>query len=142
MITSKIRTPAVLFITLFFLLTCLSCANARNLTCTRVVDGDTIVLSNSEKVRLIGVDTPETVRPNTPVEYFGKEASAITKKMVEGKPVRLEYDWQQRDKYGRLLACVYLIDGTFINAEIIKQRYGHAYTVFLQVPEKFGDVVD
>jgi micrococcal nuclease len=88
-----------------------------HLICTRVVDGDTIILSNGEKVRLIGVDTPETVRPNTPVEYYGKEASAFTKKMVEGKPVRLEYDWQQRDKYGRLLAYVYLMDGTFINAE-------------------------
>jgi micrococcal nuclease len=50
--------------------------------------------------------------------------------MVEGNPVRLEYDWQQRDKYGRLLAYVYLMDGTFLNAEIIKQGYGHAYTRF------------
>ena len=140
--SAKRRSPAILLLTLLALLTSLSCANVNRLICTRVVDGDTIVLSNSEKVRLIGVDTPETVRPNTPVEYFGKEASAFTKKMVEGKPVRLEYDWQQRDKYGRLLAYVYLIDGTFINAEIIKQSYGHAYTVFLQVPEKFGDVVD
>jgi micrococcal nuclease len=70
------------------------------------------------------------VRPNTPVEYYGKEASAFTKKMVEGRPVRLEYDWQERDKYGRLLAYVYLKDGTFLNAEIIKQGYGYAYTRF------------
>ena len=96
----------------------------------RVVDGDTIILSNGERVRLIGVDTPETKHPNKPVEYFGKEASAFTKRMVEGQEVRLEYDQQQRDKYGRLLAYVYLMDGTFLNAEIIKQGYGHAYTRF------------
>lgn len=96
----------------------------------RVVDGDTIVLDGNEKIRLIGVDTPETVHPQKPVEYFGKEASAFTKKMVEGKQVRLEYDWQRQDKYGRTLAYVFLEDGTFINAEIIKQGYGFAYTKY------------
>lgn len=101
--------------------------------CTRVIDGDTIVVAiedKQEKVRLIGVDTPETVHPSKPVQYFGKEASEFTKKTVEGKRVRLEYDWQKRDKYGRLLAYVYLEDGTFINAEIIKQGYGFAYTKY------------
>jgi micrococcal nuclease len=83
----------------------------------RVIDGDTLLLSNGERVRLIGVDTPETKHPQKPVQYFGKE-------------VRLEYDWQRRDKYGRLLAYVYLMDGTFLNAEIIKQGYGFAYTRF------------
>jgi micrococcal nuclease len=107
--------------------------------CTRVVDGDTIIVSidgRKERVRLIGVDTPETKHPNKPVEYFGREASAFTKHMVEGKKVNLEYDWQKRDKYGRLLAYVFLEDGTFLNAEIIKQGYGFAYTRF---PFKFLD---
>ncbi len=107
--------------------------------CTRVVDGDTIIVeieSKQEKVRLIGVDTPETVHPSKPVEYFGKEASIFTKNMVEGKRVRLEHDWQRRDKYGRLLAYVYLEDGTFLNAEIIKQGYGFAYTKY---PFKYLD---
>jgi len=101
--------------------------------CIRVVDGDTIIVrlnGRKERVRLIGVDTPETVRPDTPVQYYGKEASAFTRQMVERKPVRLEYDWQRRDKYDRLLAYVYLEDGTFLNAELIKQGYGHAYTRF------------
>ena len=98
--------------------------------CTRVVDGDTIVVKGIGKVRLIGVDTPETKHPRKPVEYFGKEASAFTKRMVEGKKVRLEYDWQRKDKYNRTLAYVYLKDGTFLNAEIIKQGYGHAYTCY------------
>ena len=97
----------------------------------RVIDGDTIQLSNGEIVRLIGVDTPETKHPQKPVEYFGKEASAFTRKMVEGKAVRLEYDQQRKGKYNRTLAYVYLTDGTFLNAEIIKQGYGHAYTAFL-----------
>jgi micrococcal nuclease len=110
----------VLFLYLFLPIT-LSAAEDRQ--CIRVVDGD-------EKVRLIGVDTPETVHPSKPVEYFGKEASAFTKRMVEGKNVRLEYDWQKIDKYGRTLAYVYLLDGTFLNAEIIKQGYGHAYTIY------------
>src|SRR4030066_595806 len=82
--------------------------------CTRVIDGDTIVVTiggQEEKVRLIGVDTPETVHPNKPVEYFGKEASEFTRRMVEGKQVSLEYDWQRKDKYGRTLAYVYLKDG-------------------------------
>ena len=96
----------------------------------RVVDGDTIVLENGERVRLIGVDTPETVHPNKPVQYFGKEASAFTKNMVEGKKVKLEYDWQRKDRYGRTLAYVYLEDGTHLNAEIIKQGFGFAYTKY------------
>ena len=105
---------------------------------TRVVDGDTIVVTidgRDEKVRLIGVDTPETVDPRKPVQYFGKEASSFTKRMATGKTVRLELDQASavtghRDKYGRLLAYVYLPDGTLLNAEIIRQGYGHAYTRF------------
>jgi len=105
-------------------------------TVKRVIDGDTIVLEYGERVRLIGVDTPETVHPNKPVQFFGKEASKFTKDMVEGKNVRLEYDWQRKDRYGRTLAYVYLLDGTFINAEIIKQGYGFAYTKY---PFKYMD---
>jgi micrococcal nuclease len=96
----------------------------------KVIDGDTLLLTNSEKVRLIGVDTPETKHPQRPIERFGKEACLFTRRMAEGKEVRLEFDWQKRDKYGRLLAYVYLTDGTFLNAEIIKQGYGFAYTKY------------
>ena len=101
--------------------------------CTRVVDGDTLIVkmdNMKDRVRLIGVNTPETVHPEKPVEYFGKEASAFTKEMVEGKKVLLKYDFQKRDKYGRLLAYVYLEDGRLLNAEIIKQGYGFAYTKY------------
>ncbi len=70
---------------------------------------------------MIGVDTPETKHPEKPVEYFGKEASLFTQRMVEGKEVRLEYDQTRRDRYNRILAYVYLMDGTFLNAEIIRR---------------------
>jgi micrococcal nuclease len=79
-------------------------------TVTRVIDGDTIVLDGGERVRLIGVDTPETVHPQKPVEYFGKEASAFTRRTVEGKRVRLEYEPgpSRTDRYSGTLAYVYL----------------------------------
>ncbi len=104
--------------------------------CVRVVDGDTIVLDGGERVRLIGVDTPESVDPRRPVQYFGKEAAAFTRRIVEGKRVRLAFDQQRYDRYARTLAYVYLEDGTFLNAEIIRQGYGHAYTRF---PFQYAD---
>jgi endonuclease YncB( thermonuclease family) len=73
-------------------------------TVVRVVDGDTIVLDGQEKVRLIGVDTPETVDPRKPVQYFGHEASAFTTHHLAGKAVHLAYDWQRQDRYRRTLA--------------------------------------
>ena len=129
--SDRIKPIRILSLTLFsFLLLSLSFLYARTLKCTRVVDGNTIILSNGEKVRLIGVDTPEIMHPNKPVEYFGKEAAAFTRSLAEGKEVRLEYDQQERDKFGRLLAYVYFMDETFLNAEIIKQGYGHTHTSF------------
>lgn len=98
-------------------------------------DGDTIQVNMSnqnEKVRLIGVDTPETQDPRKPVQCFGKAASAFTKRLIGTNAVRLEADPENtnRDRYNRLLRYVYLPDGTLVNAEIIKQGYGFAYTHF------------
>ena len=96
----------------------------------RVVDGDTLLLGTGERVRLIGVNTPETVHPKKAVEAFGKEASAFTRRMV--KLVRLEFDplssrrTDGKDPYSRTLAYVFLQDGTHLNAEIIRQGYGFA----------------
>ncbi|GAB7386765.1 thermonuclease family protein [Bacillaceae bacterium] len=95
----------------------------------RVVDGDTFVIEGGERVRLIGVDTPESVKPNHPVEPYGKEAKAFTKRMLEGKRVRLEFDVAERDRYGRLLAYVYLEDGTFYNLLLVEEGYGKVLTV-------------
>lgn len=96
----------------------------------RVVDGDTIIVAGIGRVRLIGVDTPETVDPRRPVQFFGREASAFAKRLLEGKSVRLEYDQPRTDRYGRTLAYVWLPDGPMANREIIRRGYGHAYTRF------------
>ena len=126
-INRKFSTFVIPVLILFFLL---STSHAEIYKIKRVIDGDTLLLINGERVRLIGVDTPETKHPQKPVEYFGKEAYLFTKQMVDGKEARFEFDRQKRDRYGRLLAYVYLLDGTFLNAEIIKQGYGFAYTKF------------
>ena len=126
----RIKPTRSLILTTLLLFLSISCSNPQILICTRVVDGDTIILNNDVKVRLIGIDTPETKHPKKPVEYFAKEATAFTNRMVSGKVVKLKYDQPRRDKYGRLLAYVYLVDGTFLNAEIIKQGYGYADTRF------------
>lgn len=95
---------------------------------SRVVDGDTFVLASGDRVRLIGIDTPETVHPNRGVEAYGREASDFTKSLLGGKRVRLVYDVEPRDRYGRLLAYVYLSDGTFVNAELVKRGYAQVST--------------
>lgn len=99
----------------------------------RVVDGDTIVVSldgKNEKVRLIGINSPETVDPRRPVECYGKEASAFMKSLLTGKQVKLESDPTQsnRDKYDRLLRYVFLEDGTFVNEQMIIQGFANEYT--------------
>jgi len=96
----------------------------------RVVDGDTLIVENVGRVRLIGVDTPESVDRRRPVEEFALEAAAFLRRQVSGRKVRLEYDWQRHDRYRRTLAYVFLPDGTFVNEEIIRQGYGFAYTQF------------
>jgi len=126
-INRKFFTFVIPVLILFFLL---STSHAEIYKVKRVIDGDTLLLINGERVRLIGVDTPETKHPQKPVQYFGREAYLFTKEMVDGKEARFEFDRQKRDRYGRLLAYVYLLDGTFLNAEIIKQGYGFAYTRF------------
>lgn len=98
----------------------------------RVVDGDTVVLSTGEKVRYIGIDTPETVDPRRSVGCFGKEASDENKKLVEGKEVILEKDVSETDKFDRLLRLVYLknADGTllFVNDYLVRQGFAKAST--------------
>lgn len=96
----------------------------------RVIDGDTIevVLNNkTEKVRLIGVDTPETVHPTIGEEPYGKAASNFTKSQLEGKQITLEFDVQERDQYGRLLAYVWL-NGQLFNEILIREGYAQVST--------------
>lgn len=100
---------------------------------TKVTDGDTIQIEmngREEKVRLIGINTPETVDPRRPVECFGKEASTRMKELSEGEIVRLEYDETQsvRDAYDRILAYVYLEDGQMLNRKMVAEGYAYEYT--------------
>ena len=107
----------------------------------RVVDGDTLKLANGDRVRLIGIDTPEMHESQKlyrdskksgqdvkTIQALGRRAYAFTKGLVEGKTVKLEFDVEKRDKYGRLLAYVYLSDGTFVNAQIVKEGYASIMT--------------
>jgi micrococcal nuclease len=105
----------------------------------RVVDGDTFICNiagEDSRVRLIGVDTPESVHPNKEVEHFGVEASDFLKQLLKAENVLLAYDQaniasNHKDRYGRILAYAYRAsDSLFINAEIIRQGYGHAYTSY------------
>lgn len=97
----------------------------------RVVDGDTIEVSldgRKEDVRYIGVDTPETVKPGTPVQCFGPEASEFNHELVEGRSVRLTFDHELRDDYGRLLAYVFVGD-RFVNAELVEGGYARTLEI-------------
>lgn len=102
---------------------------------SQFVDGDTIAVDmngHSEMVRFIGVDTPETHKPNTPVQCYGPEAAAFTKSFIGSQKVRLESDPldTDRDRYDRLLRYVYLPDGTLVDEVLIEKGYGFAYLGF------------
>jgi micrococcal nuclease len=112
-----------------------------NILVIRAVDGDTLVLENNERVRLIGIDTPEMHESNKlnrdaqrsgqeveVIKKLGRESYEFTKKLVEGKRVRLEFDVERFDKYKRILAYVYLEDGTFVNAKIVEEGYASLMT--------------
>jgi len=93
----------------------------------RVVDGDTLVLTNQARIRLIGADTPETVRPNHPVEPWGPEATQFTREFVTGRDVRLQFDGPQKDKYDRFLAHVWVGD-RMLEEELIRAGLATAAT--------------
>lgn len=95
---------------------------------TRVIDGDTIQIQGGQKVRYIGIDTPETVDPRRPVQCFGRQASQKNKELLLDRVVRLEKDVSETDKFGRLLRYVYLPDGTFVNLQLVRQGFAQVAT--------------
>lgn len=102
-----------------------------NAPVVRVVDGDTIkveIEGREEYVRYIGVDTPETVDPDQPVQCFGHRASVLNDKLVAGETVRLRFDAEQRDAYGRLLAYVYA-GRELVNAELVRRGFARTLTI-------------
>jgi micrococcal nuclease len=108
---------------------------------TRVVDGDTFearIGGEAEDVRLIGIDTPETVKPDTPVQCWGPQASDFTHHLLEGRTVRLVFGVERRDVYGRLLAYVHLGD-RFVNASLV--RRGLARTLTIPPNDRYAPVL-
>lgn len=93
----------------------------------RVIDGDTIELINGERLRYIGIDTPEEVDPRKPVQCFARAAAAKNKELVEGKMILFNKDVSTRDQYDRWLGFVYLEDGKFVNLELVKQGFAFSY---------------
>jgi len=111
----------------------------------KVIDGDTIELENGERVRLLGIDTPERYesskldkdaersgKDKKTIQKLGELAAIYTKKLIEGKKVIIapEPGHEDKDKYGRLLRYVYLEDGTFVNKKIVEEGYANAYRRF------------
>ncbi|MEI6048889.1 MAG: thermonuclease family protein [Bacteroidota bacterium] len=108
--------------------------SSRYMAVTKVVDGDTFWVNDGSekglKIRLIGVDAPESRNVfRKVVGYYGKESKQFMTTLLTGKKVRLEYDVDRLDMYRRTLAYVYLQDGTFINAELVRKGYGMVMTV-------------
>jgi len=144
------HTSFLLAFLLLFASTNMSCeqtshkriSNDNYLPVTKIVDGDTFWADNGTekgiKVRLIGVDAPESRKAfKKEVGFYGKEAKAYLTKVLRGKKVKLAFDIDSLDRYKRTLAYVYLEDGTFVNAELIKNGYAMAMTVPPNV--KFAD---
>ena len=119
-------------VALSLLVSCSSGATTENevlITVLKVIDGDTVdidIKGNTERVRLIGVNTPETKHPTKPIECFGPEASAyLTQLLPKGTHVRIERDIEARDRYGRMLLYLYReSDNLFINLDLVSHGYG------------------
>ncbi|MBW2259447.1 MAG: thermonuclease family protein [Deltaproteobacteria bacterium] len=106
---------------------------------TKVIDGDTIVLADGRRVRYIGINAPELANESGPAERFGPEARDFNRKLVDREKVRLEFDREKHDQYGRVLAYVFLPDDTFVNAELVKS--GNAYCVFRRPNTKYDSLL-
>jgi endonuclease YncB( thermonuclease family) len=108
---------------------------------TWVSDGDTIVVEGGQRVRYIGINAPEIAHEDLgkKAETYGYEAKRYNMKLVKAKNVRLEFDIEKRDRYGRLLAYVFLPDCTFVNARLVAS--GHAYYLPITVNKKYGKLL-
>jgi len=102
----------------------------------KVIDGDTVVLTDGRKVRLIGIDTPELSNPSKPVEFYAEEAKKFTEEQCENKLVTLEYGNSRKDRYNRTLAYIYLPSGEMLNEKLLSEGYAVVYTRF---PFKYID---
>ncbi len=111
------------------------------------LDGDTVVVTmngTDETVRFIGVDTPETHKPNSPVQCYGPEAASYTKQRIGDRPIRLVADHltTNRDRYNRLLRYVVLDDGTYLNQELVAKGYAFAYSFPFAELKTYAETMD
>jgi micrococcal nuclease len=126
------KTPALKICLLLVIMTNSYFSFSQNKTrvVTRVPDGDTVVLENGERVRLIGINAPEMNLDKKYKMNLGKDSRDFLYKLAGGKQVTLKYDLQRKDKYGRTLAYLYLSNGTNINAELIKSGQARVFTEY------------
>ena len=111
---------AILIVVTISMLVAMSNIDPHERIVERVIDGDTFVTNKGERVRLIGVDAPESKHPNEPVQEGAIEAYEYLKDLIEGKTIKLEFDRQETDRYGRTLAYVWLQDTIFVNYELVR----------------------
>ena len=123
MFNKKIKKPFIWSLAFVFIILLIgSQVFSKVVKVKEVIDGDTVILESGEHLRYIGIDTPEREQP------FYQEAKELNQKLVEGKEIRIEWDVQKKDKYGRLLGYVY-VGNRFVNAEMIKSGLANLYTV-------------
>ncbi|MEN8906221.1 MAG: thermonuclease family protein [Clostridiales bacterium] len=106
----------------------------------KVIDGDTFYIKNDEKVRLIGIDTPEIGNEYGDDQPYSQEAKNFTRNLIEGKEVKLVKDISDRDRYNRLLRYVYMNDGTFLNELLVKE--GFAKSIEYKPDIRFTDILN
>jgi micrococcal nuclease len=94
-----------------------------------VRDGDTVVLDTGQKVRLLGIDAPELEREGQPADFLAHKAKQVLTDLAQGKRVRLEYDKVRYDRYGRILSFLFLMDGTDLSRELVRQGLARVYTI-------------
>ena len=130
----------LLVLIFIFLITAAESSSAQTWHTVRWVnDGDTIVLDSGKRVRYIGINAPEIDHEDQKAQPYGYQAKSYNKKLVGSQKVRLEYDTDRRDRYGRELAYVYLDDGTFVNARLLAA--GLAYYLYSKPNLKFGEIM-
>ncbi len=127
MLLKKIRTIGFLFV-----LCCLLAGTVFAAKVKYVIDGDTFTLQNGQKIRMIGINAPETDHPryHKKGQFFGKESKAYLRNLIQGRDVKLKKGYEEFDRYGRRLAYVYLPDGTFVNREMVLFGYAETFRKF------------
>lgn len=123
----KQRMPRLILFLLALFLCHASPGLSQGVQASWVPDGDTLHLEDGRKVRLIGIDAPEMATENDPEQYYARESREFLMRLVQNTPLRLETDAQEKDRYGRVLAYVYLPNGRMVNEELVEQGYAFYY---------------